>query len=78
MNHGVKIRFDHTGDHNLGSLWFLSYDGRESYGIRVGHGLQVDDNTGKPVVVLGAPGGWENPQPPVLLNNRNHLGEKSK
>ena len=246
LNHGVKIRFEHTSGHNAGSLWFLSYDGRESYGIRIGHGLQVepienvrihgkgtidlnatnnvlpsglvkninacvlvhgraknitvegitmtdtmrsvmvygehtgqfmagggvtpgesfdaekiliqytrtinpkgsgyllghpshrghlrdvkcnhnymetdttsiepnfqlegyevfdniiksnglaihcwrksvngriedniriDDNTGKPVVVFGAPGGWENPQPPVLRNNRNHLGEKTK
>lgn len=40
LNHGVKIRFEHTNGHNLGSLWFLSYDGRESYGIRIGHGLQ--------------------------------------
>lgn len=42
LNHGIKIRFENTRGHNKGSLWFLSYDGRESYGIRVGHGLQVD------------------------------------
>ncbi|GDY07390.1 hypothetical protein LBMAG52_08760 [Planctomycetia bacterium] len=35
----------------------------------------IHDNTGKPVVVLGAPGGWEQPQPPTMKNNRNHLGE---
>jgi hypothetical protein len=42
LNHGIKIRFEHTQGHNKGSIWFLSYDGRESYGIRIGHGLQVD------------------------------------
>ena len=39
---GVKIRFEHRTGHNKGSLWFISYDGRESYGIRVGHGLQTE------------------------------------
>lgn len=39
---GVKIRFDNRTGHNKGSLWFVSYDGRESYGIRIGHGLQPD------------------------------------
>ncbi len=42
LNHGIKIRFDQVRGHNKGSLWFLSYDGRESYGIRVGHGLQAE------------------------------------
>ncbi len=40
LNNGIKIRFDQVRGHNKGSLWFLSYDGRESYGIRIGHGLQ--------------------------------------
>jgi hypothetical protein len=39
---GVKIRFGSQTGHNKGSLWFISYDGRESYGIRIGHGLQPD------------------------------------
>ena len=39
---GVKIRFENRTGHNKGSLWFISYDGRESYGIRIGHGLQPD------------------------------------
>jgi hypothetical protein len=39
---GVKIRFENRTGHNKGSLWFVSYDGRESYGIRIGHGLQPD------------------------------------
>ena len=38
--------------------------------------LRVGDNTGKPVVVVNAPRGWQNPEPPVQRNNRNHLGEK--
>lgn len=37
---GVRIRFENRTGHNKGSLWFVSYDGRESYGIRIGHGLQ--------------------------------------
>ncbi len=37
--------------------------------------LRIHDNTGKPVIVLGAPGGWEAPEPPVQRNNRNHLSE---
>lgn len=39
---GVKIRFENRTGHNKGSLWFVSYDGREAYGIRIGHGLQPD------------------------------------
>ncbi len=42
LSHGVKIRFENRTGHNKGSLWFLSYDGRESYGIRIGHGLQAE------------------------------------
>lgn len=42
LNCGVKIRFEHKTGHNQGSLWFVSYDGREAYGIRIGHGLQPD------------------------------------
>ncbi|MFO1483691.1 MAG: hypothetical protein U1F71_10075 [Verrucomicrobiaceae bacterium] len=39
--------------------------------------LRIHDNTGKPVVILGAPAGWEKPEPPVLRNNHNHLSERS-
>ena len=42
LSNGVEIKFDSATGHNVGSLWFVSYDGRESYGIRVGHGLQRD------------------------------------
>jgi hypothetical protein len=37
--------------------------------------LRIHDNTGKPVVVFGAPKGWEKPEPPTLRNNRNHLSD---
>ncbi len=39
---GVQIRFEQRTGHNTGSLWFVSYDGRESYGIRIGRGQQPD------------------------------------
>lgn len=42
LAHGVEIRFGSRSGHNRGSLWFVSYDGPESYGIRIGHGLQRD------------------------------------
>ena len=37
--------------------------------------LRIHDNTGKPVVVVNAPRGWQAPQPPELRNNRNHLSD---
>ncbi len=37
---GIKVRFGQRGGHNKGAFWFISYDGRESYGIRIGHGTQ--------------------------------------
>ncbi|HEX3659174.1 MAG TPA: hypothetical protein VHV55_25520 [Pirellulales bacterium] len=40
LSHGVKIRFGNPVGHSLRSLWFVSYDGPEAYGIRIGHGLQ--------------------------------------
>lgn len=40
--------------------------------------LRIHDNTGKPVVVFGAPRGWQPPEPPIVRNNRNHLGEVAK
>lgn len=39
--------------------------------------LRIHDHTGKPVVVVNAPRGWHNPEPPVLRNNRNHLSDKT-
>lgn len=42
LSHGIQIRFPAKSGHTVGSLWFLSYDGPVSYGIRVGHGTQKD------------------------------------
>ncbi|MFM8705932.1 MAG: hypothetical protein ACKOHG_19170, partial [Planctomycetia bacterium] len=42
LANGVKVRFGSTTGHNKGSTWFISYDGPESYGIRIGHGTQPD------------------------------------
>jgi len=69
----VKIRFDNRTGHNMGSLWFVSYDGRESYGIRIGHGLQpdyIDDVRiiGKGTIDLNA---TKNVQPSGLVKDIN-------
>ncbi len=40
LSHGVKVRFGSRTGHSLRSLWFVSYDGPEAYGIRIGHGRQ--------------------------------------
>jgi len=42
LSDGVKIRFGAKTGHSKGSMWFVSYDGPEAYGIRVGHGRQPD------------------------------------
>jgi hypothetical protein len=41
----------------------------------VADNLRIHDNTGKPVVVVNSPRGWQAPEPPVLRNNRNHLSD---
>ena len=38
--------------------------------------VRIHDNTGKPVVITGAPAGWAKPEPPVLRNNRNQLSDR--
>ncbi len=73
LSHGVQIRFDHRTGHNRGSLWFISYDGREAYGIRIGHGLQPEyiENvriTGKGTIDLNAS---QNAQPSGLVKDIN-------
>ena len=40
LSNGVQIKFASTTGHNRNSLWILSFGGRESYGIRIGHGTQ--------------------------------------
>ena len=42
LSHGIEVRFDALNGHSHDSFWALSYDGRESYGIRVGYGTQED------------------------------------
>ncbi|MBI1355498.1 MAG: hypothetical protein GC160_14225 [Acidobacteria bacterium] len=42
LSNGVEIKFDARSGHSDGSFWALSYDGRESYGIRVGYGTQPE------------------------------------
>lgn len=48
---------------------------RHSRGGIISDNLRVHDNTGKPVILFGAPRGWAQPEPPVLRDNRNHLGD---
>lgn len=45
---------------------------RSSHGV-IADNLRIHDNTGKPVVVVGAPWGWQSPDQPEQRNNRNHL-----
>ena len=73
LSHGVKIRFANRGGHSLRSLWFVSYDAPEAYGIRIGHGRQADyiENvriTGKGTIDLNSS---ENDLPSGLVKNIN-------
>lgn len=73
LSHGVKIKFRNRNGHSLRSLWFVSYDGPEAYGIRVGHGRQDDyiENvriTGKGTIDMNA---TQNAQPSGLVKNIN-------
>lgn len=42
LSHGVQIRFGSRTGHSRSSLWFVSFDGPEAYGIRIGHGTQPE------------------------------------
>jgi hypothetical protein len=42
LSHGVKVRFESKTGHSRRSLWFVSYDGPEAYGIRIGYGIQAE------------------------------------
>lgn len=70
---GVKIRFGSKTGHNKGSVWYVTYDGPEAYGIRVGHGRQPKyiENvriTGKGTVDMNA---TANQQPGFLVKDIN-------
>jgi hypothetical protein len=73
LSHGVKIKFGNRNGHSLRSLWFVSYDGPEAYGIRVGHGRQESyiENvriTGKGTIDMNS---THNAQPSGLVKNIN-------
>lgn len=73
LSHGVKIRFASKTGHATGNLWFVSYDGPEVYGIRIGHGRQnnyIENVTisGKGTIDLN---GSKNAQPGDLVKNIN-------
>lgn len=73
LSHGVKIRFDNRTGHSMGSLWFISYDGPETYGIRIGHGTQPNyiENVrifGKGTIDLNS---GNNAEPSGLVRNIN-------
>jgi hypothetical protein len=73
LSHGVKVKFGHQSGHSLRSLWFVSYDGPEAYGIRIGHGKQADyiENVriiGKGTIDLNSS---RNAQPSGLVKNIN-------
>lgn len=73
LSHGVTIRFGSRTGHSLRSVWFVSYDAPEAYGIRIGHGRQMDyiENVrifGKGTIDLNA---THNAQPSGLVKNIN-------
>lgn len=73
LSHGVKVRFGNQSGHSVRSLWFVSYDGPEAYGIRIGHGRQPDyiENVrivGKGIIDLNAS---HNALPSGLVKNIN-------
>lgn len=73
LAHGVKIRFGNRTGHSLRSVWFLSYDAPEAYGIRIGYGQQSEfiENVrifGKGTIDLNA---THNSQPSGLVKNIN-------
>lgn len=73
LSHGVKIRFPSKRGYSLGSLWFLSYDGPEAYGIRIGHGTQKEYIDGVRIFGRGAVdlNSQKNAQPSGLVKNIN-------
>ncbi len=73
LSHGVKVRFGNRTGHSLRSVWFVSYDAPEAYGIRIGHGRQPDyiENVrvfGPGTIDLNAA---HNAQPSGLVKNIN-------
>lgn len=73
LSHGVKIRFPSKTGYSVGSLWFLSYDGPETYGIRIGHGTQREYIDGVRIFGRGTIdlNSQNNAQPSGLVKNIN-------
>jgi hypothetical protein len=73
LSHGVKIRFASRTGHAQGNLWFVTYDGLEVYGIRIGHGRQHDYIENITISGLGTIdlNGTNNAQPGDLVKNIN-------
>ena len=73
LSRGVKVKFGSKTGHNIRSVWYVSYDGPEAYGIRIGHGRQTDvisgvRITGKGTIDMNAS---HNVQPGFLVKNIN-------
>jgi hypothetical protein len=73
LSHGVKVRFPSKRGYSLGSLWFLSFDGPETYGIRIGHGTQKEHIDGVRIFGRGTIdlNSQKNAQPSGLVKNIN-------
>jgi hypothetical protein len=54
-------------DRNAIHCWRFSKNGT------IADNLRIHDTTGKPVVTVSSPGGWQVPEAPTQRNNRNHL-----
>jgi hypothetical protein len=71
LSHAVKIRFPSKRAYSVGSLWFLSYDGPEADGIRIGHGTQKEYIDGVRIFGPGAVdlNSQKNAQPSAVFDN---------
>lgn len=73
LSRGVKARFGHRTGHSVRSLWFVSFDAPEAYGIRIGHGTQA--NAIENVSIFGRGSidmnGSRNAMPSGLVKNIN-------
>jgi hypothetical protein len=73
LAHGMQVRFGSTTGHNEGSTWFVSYDGPEAYGIRIGHGTQPEYIENVRITGLGTidMNAGRNVQPSFLVKDIN-------
>lgn len=71
LQNGVKIKFGATTGHSIDSLWYVSYDGNETYGIRVGRGTHTDYIEGVKIYGMGTidMNISGNVQPSLLVSN---------